>query len=101
MTLDDFLCGGLGCGHLTVLAARTSVGKTTFACNVCANICRRGGAVYFASLEQDVSELTERILATLAEVSGRRIRSGDLNTEHVDRLTQAAAIGQNWKWITD
>jgi replicative DNA helicase len=99
--LDDLMCGGLGIGHVTVLAARTSIGKTALALSITRNVCVGGGAVFFASLEQSHTELTERNLSAIAEVSSRRIRAGDLTKEHCDRLAHAADAIRDWRLMVD
>lgn len=94
---DRTLCGGLLVGGLTVLAARPSVGKTSLACHVSRNVCGRGGAVLFVSLEQQRLELGERITAGDAGVSGRRIRTGELESRHHDRISRAADRIRPWR----
>lgn len=99
---DDLLCGGLPTGALTILAARPSVGKTSFAGNVTRNAAARGAAVLFVSLEQQQLELAERVMAGEARVNGKRIRTGDLDAEHVERLTVAADRARTWRlWVND
>jgi replicative DNA helicase len=38
----DAVTGGLREGHLVIIAARPGIGKTSFACNLAANMCRQG-----------------------------------------------------------
>ena len=96
-SLDDVLCGGFRIGGLTVLAARPSVGKTSFSVQAVRNVCEQGRAVFFASLEQPRVELTERLLANVAEVDGKRIQIGKLTAEESTRLSSAADVVRGWR----
>jgi replicative DNA helicase len=40
-------------------------------------------------------------IASLAGVSGRRIRSGDVTPQHIESLMNAADVARDWRWITD
>jgi replicative DNA helicase len=99
--LDDLLCGGLRNGGLTVLAARTSRGKTALALTFARNVCAAGGGVVFFSLEQAHDEITERNFAAIASVSGRRLQSGDMRDEHAKAVLRANDHIQPWRFITD
>lgn len=99
--LDEVLCGGLRNGGLTVLAARTSRGKTALALTIARNICSGGKAVFFVSLEQSHEEIVERHFSAIADVSGRRIILGDLLPEHGERIIQAHATIQPWKFVVE
>ncbi len=50
--LDKHLLGGLPKGGMSVLGARPSVGKTSFARKVVRHVLERGGRVYWASFDQ-------------------------------------------------
>lgn len=100
-TLDLTLCGGLKNGHMTVLAARTSKGKTAFALAIARNIAKNGNAVFFVSLEQQHNEITERNFSSLSGISGRRIISGDLDKRQVDQIMAANDSVQKWKFVMD
>jgi replicative DNA helicase len=100
-TLDDLLCGGLRNGGLTVLAARTSRGKTALALKFTRNICANGGSVCFFSLEQAHDEITERNLSALSKVSGRRLQAGDMDHALTERVLAAYGTVQSWRFIVD
>lgn len=61
VTLDQTL-GGLNKGHVCVVAGRPSMGKTSFAANIAANIALRGKSVAFFSLEQPRTDIIKRML---------------------------------------
>jgi replicative DNA helicase len=76
----------LGCtlkpGTLTIVAARSSCGKTSFAGNVALNLARSEVAVLFVSLEQNRHELAARFLSSESRVpnlvAGRYLNQGEL-----------------------
>lgn len=97
--LDATLCGGLRNGGLTVIAARTSVGKTALALSIGRNVALAGHAVLVFSLEQQHDEITERNLSALSMVSGRRIITGELDSTHTPKIFQASEDVRKWKYI--
>lgn len=67
----DAMTSGLQAGQMFVVAARPSMGKTSFMMNVIENICidqRRPGMVF--SLEMSVPQLTRRLIYARARFSG-------------------------------
>ena len=91
--LDGILNGGLKPGALAVLAARPSVGKTSFVSNVALNVAKHGHGVLFISLEQSSRELTTRLLASVGGISAKAIASGN-----VDRTALMEAQNQLAGW---
>jgi replicative DNA helicase len=67
LTTIDALLGGFRPGTLSILAARTSIGKTSLALNIALTIAKQalsgGGEVAFFSLEMQQDELVQRLLA--------------------------------------
>lgn len=87
----DMLTGGLHPGELTVLAARTSVGKTAFALSLAEHVAlAQGRHVLFVSLEMLRIDLFDRLLCQAAEVRGHAIRTGEMPQEDMIRLIVAA-----------
>ncbi len=64
----DAVTGGLREGHLVIIAARPGVGKTSFACNLAANMCRQGMTCAYFSIEMSAVEIAERISLSEAMV---------------------------------
>lgn len=87
-TLDDML-GGLRRREMTVVGARPSVGKTSFAMNVALNAARRGNRVLFVSLEMATEELADRIAAAEARVNLHGIRQGNVSEASRQRIEQS------------
>lgn len=78
---------GLQPTELIILAARPSMGKTAFVCNVAEAIAREAqrGVLLF-SLEQSNLELAERFLCITSRVNGHDLRAGNLTPEQRDQL---------------
>lgn len=64
---------------LVVLAAKTSVGKTSFALNVISNVLNAGQSVVFFSLEQPKDQIFERMLAIQGDIPLEDIKMGIAN----------------------
>ncbi len=92
----DRLLGGLRNSEFLILAARPSMGKTAFAMNIAENVAiKQGSPVLFVSLEMSSVELIDRMLCSLAEVDGHRLRAGTVRPEDNQRLIDKAADVNN------
>lgn len=88
--LDDFL-SGLQRSDLIILAARPSMGKTTFALDIARNAAvRYGKSVGIFSLEMSDQQLVDRMLAAEAQVDSWKLRTGKLSTDAEYEAVQAA-----------
>lgn len=86
----DELLGGLQPADLILLAARPSIGKTAFALNIAEQISvEEGVAVGIFSLEQSRDQLVDRMLASVANVDGWKLRTGKLQEEDFARIGEA------------
>lgn len=84
------ITAGLQNGELVVVAARPSVGKTSFALSLARNIAvDEKLPVFFVSLEQSRIELAERLLSSQARVENHKIRKGHLSSDDMQRLIVA------------
>lgn len=88
MTLDK-LIGGFKKGHLIILAASTSMGKTTFALNIAQNVLKRKEPVAIISLEMDAIEIIDRMIISESSVHGWKYSQGETNEEEDQRISQA------------
>lgn len=89
----DELIGGLQPGDLCVVAARPSMGKTAWACNIAHNIAVKGGkTTAFFSLEQSRNAMIRRMLAAAARVDYKDIRNNDLRAQDRELLLERRAI---------
>ncbi|MBO5927857.1 MAG: replicative DNA helicase [Clostridia bacterium] len=78
-TSFDRLTNGLHPSDLIVLAARPSVGKTSFAMNIVENVAMAGKTCMVFSLEMNKEQLTTRMLASVAGVNMAKISRGDMD----------------------
>jgi len=93
----DGLTSGFQPGGLVIVAARPSMGKTAFVCNLAKHVAREAhrrfqalespkkqhpdGGVMMFSLEQSKLELAERFLCIFGKFDGLRLKKGELE-EH-------------------
>lgn len=88
--LDEMITGLKG-GEMFVLAARPSIGKTTFAMNMAANVAIKSNkAVAIFSLEMNTKSLVLRMLGSEAEVGMSDVRDGLLTQSRWVEITNAA-----------
>jgi replicative DNA helicase len=81
---------GLRAGDLIVVAARPSVGKTTFALNIAQQVAIDGDKpVFFNSLEMSGKSLTRRLMAGVSGIPLWRTRDGKMDREHWDAIANA------------
>jgi replicative DNA helicase len=87
----DQLTGGLQNSELIILAARPSMGKTALAMNITEHIAVQTRVpVLFVSLEMSALELGDRLLCSVAEVNGHRLRNGTITAEERRKLVRTA-----------
>lgn len=95
--LDRETCG-LQPGDLVIIAARPSMGKTTFAMNICEAAALGTEAreldkpVAIFSLEMPSDQLMLRSLASLSRVSQQTLRTGTLADDDWARLSSSLAL---------
>ncbi len=76
----DKMLSGLQRGDLVILAARPSMGKTSLALDIAKHVAvHENLPVGIFSLEMGKDQLTERLLASQANVDSWRLRTGKLN----------------------
>ncbi len=99
----DRMLTGLHPGDLCIVAARPSMGKTSWVLNVAANAALDDGVhVGFFSLEMPREQLAFRLLCSEARVELQRIRGGALGPEERDRLSNASGhLHAASLWIDD
>ena len=94
----DTKLGGLHPSDLLILAGRPSMGKTALATNIAFNAAKaymlsggkEGAPVGFFSLEMSAEQLALRILADQAEVSGDKIRRGEITAADFPKFVEAS-----------
>ncbi len=96
----DRQLGGLHGSDLIILAGRPSMGKTALATNIAFNAARRhyetggkeGAVVGFFSLEMSSEQLATRLLAEVVEISGDKIRKGQIRNEDFRKFAEASNL---------
>jgi len=79
---------GLQSSDFIIIAARPSMGKTTFAMNLCENIAMiYEKPVLIFSLEMSGEQIMMRILSSLSRVHQTQMRTGQLNDEDWSRIS--------------
>jgi len=87
----DHMTSGLQRGDLVIVAGRPSMGKTSLAMNMAANVSIRGKQpVGVFSLEMGMEQLLMRLLCSEARVSAHRLRTGYLRESEWPLLISAA-----------
>ncbi|MEM9336794.1 MAG: replicative DNA helicase [Patescibacteria group bacterium] len=88
--LDNFL-SGFQKSDLVILAARPSMGKTTFALDVARNAAlRHSASVGIFSLEMSSQQLVDRMLSSEAGVDSWKLRTGRLSNDQEFEAVQDA-----------
>lgn len=86
----DAIVGGLFGGDLVIVAARPSMGKTSFAMQVAESVATQGKHVVVLSCEMEAPELFGRMLSSRSVVPFARQRAGTLSHHDIAALTDAS-----------
>jgi replicative DNA helicase len=90
--LDDFL-GGLQRSDLIVLAARPSLGKTSFALNIARNAAiNQKACIALCSLEMSREAVVQRLLASESGVDSRKVRLGRFSEKDEVKIMEASGV---------
>jgi replicative DNA helicase len=85
----DEMTSGFQKSDFIIVAARPSMGKTSFVLNVAQHVGARGGVVGFFSLEMSKEQLFLRMLTAEAQIDSHKFRGGYLSERDYSRLAQA------------
>ena len=86
----DRMTAGFQAGDMIVLAARPSMGKTSFAVNIAEHVALNEGLpVAIFSMEMGAAQLAVRIVGSIGRVNQGNLRSGKLTDDEWPRLTEA------------
>ncbi|TKB56834.1 replicative DNA helicase [Ferrimonas aestuarii] len=89
----DKMTAGFQPSDLIIVAARPSMGKTTFAMNLCeAAAMNEDKPVLIFSLEMPSEQIMMRMLASLGRVDQTKIRTGQLNDEDWARVSSTMGL---------
>ena len=88
--LDD-LTSGFQKGDMILIAARPSMGKTTFALNIATHAAlREGKSVVIFSLEMSKEQLAYKLLCSEANVDMLKLRTGNLEDKDWENIARAS-----------
>lgn len=80
-------------GTVTVIAGRTSVGKTAFALNVAYNMAKNAVPVLFFSLEMNKRQMQDRLMQLSSGVEPKKLRNPRTDAQYVsNELTRVASV---------
>lgn len=88
----DFLTWGLQPTDLILIAARPGTGKTSLVLNIIRNTITDNIPVAFFSLEMSKQQLLYRLISDMAKINGQKFKSGYLERDDWDKITDAASI---------
>tara|TARA_B100001093_G_scaffold518410_1_gene603095 strand:- start:6127 stop:7629 length:1503 start_codon:yes stop_codon:yes gene_type:complete len=101
----DKMTNGLHGGEMIVVAARPSMGKTSFVMNIVENMAidtENPTPVAVFSLEMSSQSLVQRVLCSRAKVPMQKLRGGFLSKSDLPKLMDAAGkLAQAPIWIDD
>ncbi len=98
----DAMLGGWQRSDLILIAARPSMGKTSFGLGCLIGAAEAGHHVGFVSLEMRHAQLAVRLLGMQAPLNVHELRCGRVTREGWSRISHAAGVVSNWAgWIDD
>lgn len=88
----DRLTTGLHEKELIIIAARPAMGKTAFALNLATHVAMtQDKTVALFNLEMGAEQLATRILSSLGQIDGFKLRTGNLLNQDWKRINEAAS----------
>lgn len=98
----DKMTSGLQKSDMIVVAARPSMGKTTFAMNLCESVAiKNNKPVLVFSMEMPAESIVMRMLASLGRINLRNILSGNLQQDDWNRIASAMQMLSPQKFYID
>lgn len=101
----DYKTGGLNNSDLIIIAGRPAMGKTALATNIAYNVAEymsrakdldpHDRGVAFFSLEMSADQLASRILSTVTQTPGQKMRTGELDNAQFTRIAAAVRELEN------
>ena len=88
----DKLTTGLHANEFIIIAARPAMGKTAFALNLATNIAMsQNKSVALFNLEMSAEQLAMRILSSVGQIDGFKLRTGSLINHDWKKLSEAVS----------
>jgi len=98
--LDRTLSGFIA-PYVYVLAGRPGMGKSAFAGNIAAHLCKLGKRVLFFAVEMTARQVFQRMIAVEAGLPLADVRDGRLNHSEMARVYEASAQIGDWPLFID
>ncbi len=98
----DMKLSGLQKSQMILIAARPSMGKTTFALNIAENVSiKEKKNVLIFSLEMSKEQLTNKLISSITKIDIQKIQTGNLDDNDFDKLIQGIGILSESKIFID
>ena len=98
----DKLTTGLHPNELIIIAARPAMGKTAFALNLATHAAMtQDKAVALFNLEMSAEQLATRIISSLGQLEGFKLRTGNLMNNDWKRINEAISQLSNTNLVMD
>ncbi len=98
----DRLTTGLHPNEFVIIAARPAMGKTAFALNLATHVAMsQEKSVALFNLEMSAEQLAMRILASLGQIDGFKLRTGNLQNQDWKRINEAISQLANSNLVID
>lgn len=98
----DKLTTGLHPNELIIIAARPAMGKTAFALNLATHAAMtQDKAVALFNLEMSAEQLAMRIISSLGQLEGFKLRTGNLMNNDWKRINEAVSQLSNTNLVMD
>lgn len=98
----DRLTTGLHPNEFIIIAARPAMGKTAFALNLATHVAmQQKKSVALFNLEMSAEQLAMRILSSLGQLDGFKLRTGNLVNNDWKRINEAASRLANTNMVID
>ena len=87
----DKMTSGFHENEFIIIAARPAMGKTAFALNIATHVAlHQEKSVIIFNMEMSAEQLATRILSSLGQIDGTRLRTGNLLNSDWKRINEAA-----------
>lgn len=91
----DDLVDGFMPGHLVIIAARPSMGKTAFSLNLALNMVKEALPVLFFSIEMTKEQIMNRLLCALSGVSQEDLKRRRICSDDFEKIRESAEVLKN------
>ena len=98
----DRITTGLHPNEFIIIAARPAVGKTAFALNLATHVAmNEEKSVAIFNMEMSAEQLASRILSSLGQIDGFKLRTGNLLNQDWKRINEAVSQLSNTNLVID